>query len=94
MRIPIVHVVLLNWNGLTETLECLASLRKQDYPSVKVVVVDNDSTNDEASIIEREYPEVLVLRQAENQGFWFHVMSSSDGVCSVHPIRSILTKTV
>ncbi|HEY3041172.1 MAG TPA: glycosyltransferase family 2 protein [Pyrinomonadaceae bacterium] len=69
MRIPIVYVVLLNWNGLTETLECLASLRKQDHPSVKTVVVDNGSANAEASIIEREYPEVKVLRQAENQGF-------------------------
>src|SRR2546429_9611321 len=66
---PLVYVVLLNWNGLTDTLECLASLRKQDYPSVKTVVVENGSANAEASIIEREYPEVKVLRQAKNQGF-------------------------
>lgn len=66
---PLVYVVLLNWNGVSETLECLASLRNQDHASIKIVVVDNASMNDEASIIEREYPEVTVLRQRANLGF-------------------------
>src|SRR5712692_152515 len=69
MRIPTVHVILLNWNGLSETLECLESLRKQQHPFVKIVVVDNGSIKNEASIIEREYPEVKVLRQGRNLGF-------------------------
>jgi GT2 family glycosyltransferase len=64
-----VYVVLLNWNGLSDTLECLASLREQEYSSIKTVVVDNGSAKDEASIIEHDYPDVSVLRQDRNLGF-------------------------
>ncbi len=66
---PSVHIVTINWNGLQDTLECLASLRAQDYPSVKVHVVDNGSANDEATTIEREFPEASVLRLEKNAGF-------------------------
>lgn len=69
MSIPSVHVVILNWNGLADTLECLASLRVQNYPSLRVHVVDNGSSAPEATTIEREFPEVNVLRQDRNLGF-------------------------
>ena len=69
MSFPSVHVVILNWNGLDDTLECLASLRKQNYPALNIHVVDNGSVKDEAGTIEREHPEVSVLRQAKNLGF-------------------------
>ena len=69
MSIPSVHVVILNWNGLADTLECLASLREQNYPRLKIHVVDNGSAAHEAATIEREHPEVNVLRQDKNLGF-------------------------
>jgi GT2 family glycosyltransferase len=69
MSSPSVHVVVLNWNGLVDTLECLASLRAQDYAPLRVHVVDNGSAEEEALTIEREYPEVSVLRQGRNLGF-------------------------
>lgn len=69
MNFPFVHIVVLNWNGLEDTLDCLASIRKLTYPNVRVKVVDNASDNGEAEVIEREYPEVNVLKQSENKGF-------------------------
>jgi GT2 family glycosyltransferase len=69
MEEAVVYVVLLNWNGVADTLECLASLREQQHPAVKTVVVDNGSEKDEATIIEQQYPEVAVLRQGRNLGF-------------------------
>lgn len=69
MNLPLVHIVTLNWNGLEDTLECLASIRKLTYPNLRVQVIDNASENNEAEIIEREFPEVNVLRQKENIGF-------------------------
>lgn len=36
-------VVLLNWNGDEDTIECLESLKTLDYPSFDVYLVDNDS---------------------------------------------------
>ena len=36
------HLIwILNWNGLADTLECLESIYKMDYPNYKVIVVDN-----------------------------------------------------
>ncbi len=69
MECASVFVVLLNWNGLADTLECLNSLRKQDYPQLRIIVVDNASAADEASCIEQQFTEVTVLRQTENLGF-------------------------
>src|SRR5215207_2496677 len=64
-----VHIIILNWNGLENTLECLASVRELSYPNLRVHVVDNASANDEAEIIEKKFSEVNVLRQTENLGF-------------------------
>jgi GT2 family glycosyltransferase len=44
-RRPCVYVILVNWNGWQHTLACLESLFRQDYPSWRVVVCDNASTD-------------------------------------------------
>lgn len=38
-----VHIVLLNWNGWQDTLECIESLLTQSYKNFQIVVCDNDS---------------------------------------------------
>jgi GT2 family glycosyltransferase len=40
-----VYIVVLNWNGWRDTIECLESLFRLVYPSYTVVVCDNDSTD-------------------------------------------------
>lgn len=40
-----VYVILLNWNGWKDTVQCLESVLKSDYRSYRVVVCDNDSTD-------------------------------------------------
>jgi GT2 family glycosyltransferase len=69
MTVPSVHVIVLNWNGLADTLECLDSLACQDYAALRVHVVDNGSAESEADTIERLHPSVKVLRQGRNLGF-------------------------
>lgn len=39
------YIVILNWNGWKDTLECLESVFKQDYPNYFVIVLDNDSSD-------------------------------------------------
>lgn len=41
---PEVFVVVLNWNGWRDTIECLESLQQLDYPDYRMVVVDNGSS--------------------------------------------------
>ena len=69
MSRPKVGVVIVNWNGLKDTLECLASLRVDTYAHKNIFVVDNGSRDHSASIIRAEYPEVTVLETGENLGF-------------------------
>jgi len=43
---PKVAIIVLNWNGWRDTIECLESLRKLSYPNYFIVVVDNGSSDD------------------------------------------------
>lgn len=38
-----VYVVILNWNGWADTIECLESVFRLDYPEFRVIVCDNAS---------------------------------------------------
>lgn len=40
-----VYIVLLNWNGWQDTIECLESIGKLDYSRYKVIVCDNQSSD-------------------------------------------------
>ena len=64
-----VGVVLLNWNGWRDTVECLASLERLRYRNFCVVVVDNGSTDDSVSQIRNLFPAVTVLEMGKNLGF-------------------------
>ncbi len=43
---PKVAIILLNWNGWKDTIECLESLYQINYPNYDVIVIDNDSKDD------------------------------------------------
>ena len=51
---PKVSVIILNWNGWEDTIECLESLYQIDYPKYDVVLIDNDSKDDSIQNI-RDY---------------------------------------
>ena len=70
--IPKVAVIILNWNGIDDTRECLNSFKKVTYPNFEIVVVDNGSTINEAEIIDREYKrhfKLHTVRSETNLGF-------------------------
>lgn len=48
---PRVYVIVLNWNGWRDTLACLESLLRSDYPNFTVVVCDNASQDDSVAHI-------------------------------------------
>lgn len=45
MSMPLVSIIILNWNGYEDTIECLESLYQINYPNYNVILVDNNSTN-------------------------------------------------
>jgi GT2 family glycosyltransferase len=50
---PLVWIIILNWNGLADTLTCLESLRQLHYAHRKIVVVDNGSTDGSVAALRR-----------------------------------------
>jgi hypothetical protein len=66
---PKVAIILINWNGLVDTLACLNSLRYLDYPAYDIIVVDNGSTDDSVEQIRQHHPEVILIETGEILGF-------------------------
>ncbi len=62
-------VVVVNWNNAVDTLHCLDSLQKTGRRDMRVLVVDNGSTDDSARVIEDAFPQYDILRLGENRGF-------------------------
>ncbi len=69
MSRPKVFIIILNWNGLGDTLECLESVHNLDYPEFETIVIDNGSAEPCSTVIERDYPKVTVIVNEENVGF-------------------------
>ncbi|WP_414468696.1 glycosyltransferase family 2 protein [Methanobacterium sp. ACI-7] len=53
---PHVSIIILNWNGWKDTVECLESLYQIDYPNYQVILVDNNSSDNSVEKI-KEYCE-------------------------------------
>lgn len=61
-------VVIPNWNGEDIISQCLDSLFAQSV-ACTIIVVDNGSIDESATIISKKYPDVILLKQPKNLGF-------------------------
>ncbi|MFC1709535.1 glycosyltransferase family 2 protein, partial [Candidatus Omnitrophota bacterium] len=66
---PKVSIIILNWNGLSDTIECLESVRKINYSCYDVIVVDNGSTDGSQEEIKKSFTEATLLENKENLGY-------------------------
>jgi GT2 family glycosyltransferase len=66
---PGVTVICLNYKGETVLPDCLESLRRQTYPNLHVIVVENASGDRSAEIVRERFPEVELIENTENLGF-------------------------
>jgi len=64
-----VLVVLLNYKGMHDTLECVRSLEKSDYSSFEILIVDNKSPNESVSFLKKELPHIRLIETKENLGY-------------------------
>jgi GT2 family glycosyltransferase len=66
---PNIFIVILNWNGKKDTLACLDSVVKLDYPNFRTLVVDNGSSDDSCREIRLKFPHITLLETGKNLGF-------------------------
>ena len=64
----ILSIITINYNGLKDTCELIDTLPLNDE-TIEVIVVDNASTQDEATELEKRYPLIIVIRSDKNLGF-------------------------
>jgi len=70
MNKPRISIIILNWNGLKYTVDCLESLKRITYPNYEIIVVDNNSGSNEADALEKKYKGYIrLIRNKENLGF-------------------------
>lgn len=71
MKFPKVNIVILNFNGLSDTIKCLKSVLKTKYPNFKILVADNGSKINEIKLLKQVIHDkkITFLRFSKNYGF-------------------------
>jgi GT2 family glycosyltransferase len=78
-RPTLVTVVIVNYNGAPLLRQCLQSVFAQPFRPIEVIAVDNASTDDSVSMVQREFPEVRIIANNKNFGF---AEANNQGVAS------------
>jgi len=66
---PCVGVVILNWNGRDDVLNCVSTLPRLDYPNYFATVVDNGSSDGSVAALRERFPQQRALVMEKNLGF-------------------------
>lgn len=66
---PLVWIVLLNYKGCQDTIECIESLEQITYPNYRIIVVDNDSKDGSEETLRNKFPQHIIIQSGDNLGF-------------------------
>lgn len=62
-------IVIVNWNTCDLLRKCLQTVFASQGLRFRVLVVDNNSPDDSAAMVKREFPEAILLQNEANEGF-------------------------
>ncbi len=68
-REPRIAAIVVNWNRREDTLRCLDSLARSDYPALDVFLVDNASSDGSREAVAAAFPAVKLIANERNLGF-------------------------
>ncbi len=64
-----IKILILNWNGRNDTIECLKSLTKQLSINQSILLIDNASSDGSVNKISKKFPNIEILQLKKNFGF-------------------------
>lgn len=64
-----IAVIILNWNGLSDTLECISSFKKNTFRNFEIIVADNGSSDGSLETIRQKHTDVTLIDNKANLGF-------------------------
>jgi len=65
----LVTIIILNWNGWQDTIECVESCRKLSYANFRIIIVDNGSKDGSEAILRERFPDIDIIQTGANLGF-------------------------
>ena len=66
---PRVAIIIINYKGREDTLECLQSLTQLTYSPYEIILVDQDSKDGTPDVVRASFPSVHVIANPINNGF-------------------------
>jgi len=67
--VPLVSIIIINYNGKSYLEKCLESIKKIKYDNLEIIVVDNNSTDGTMEFLAQNYPSIITLKLDKNYGF-------------------------
>lgn len=66
---PKVNIIILNWNGKENTINCLEALKSTTYSNYEIIIVDNGSTDGSVQYFKENYSLIKLIENGKNLGF-------------------------
>lgn len=87
-----IYIIIPVYNRWHFTKECILSLQNQSYPYYKVVLVDHGSTDGTSENVEKNFPEVVVIKgndtmwwaEATNLGISYAIKNELDYILTLN----------
>jgi len=68
--IPLVSIIIVNWNGKHFLDSCLKSIMANTYyQNYEIIIVDNNSIDGSVQFIIENYPKIKIIQNSSNVGF-------------------------
>ena len=68
-KIPLVSIIILNFNAGKLLLNCIESLTKLTYKNIELIVVDNISTDNSQNNCKQKFPQIKLIQNEKNYGY-------------------------
>ena len=68
-KIPLVSIIILNFNAGKLLLNCIESLTKLTYQNIELIVVDNNSSDNSQNECKQKFSQIKLIQNQNNSGY-------------------------